>query len=250
MENLKQKNLYVAVLNQGEINQNLSKVLNVMIQQDAYRIHLSYETGKPISNNRNTIVQKFLATNCEYLMMIDDDIVPPPNVMRLVDFDKDIITPLMFTRQKGDLIPLYLNRNKDGVYDVGDYLNVSGLQEVDATGTGCIIIKRNVLEHPDLKYPFRNEYDTDGVKTLGLDINFCKRAKEVGFQSWVHLDYVCSHYYNYDLKDLYYLMLNKERLERELITLKEYLEVKNPKILNRALKAIEGKQLVNPEIIK
>ena len=246
---IKQKNVFVAVLHQGEINENLSKVLNLMIQQDAYRIHLAYESAKPISNNRNTIVQKFLATKeCDYLVMIDDDIVPPPNFLRLVDFDRDIITPFMFTRQKGDLLPLFLKRNKDGVYDVDDHLNKTGLQECDATGTGCIIIRRNILEHPDLKYPFRNEYDSDGVKILGLDLNFCQRAKAAGFTCWVHLDYVASHFYEHDLKDIFYLTLNKERLDIENKTLKEYLEQNYPRVLNKALLAIEDKQLIRQKI--
>src|SRR4030043_160814 len=105
---LKQKNVYIAVLNQGNIVTDLSKVLNVTIQQDAYRINLTYPSAKPISNNRNNIVQKFLATDCEYLMMIDSDIVPPPTILKLADFDKDIITPFMFVHQKGSLLPLFL----------------------------------------------------------------------------------------------------------------------------------------------
>jgi glycosyltransferase involved in cell wall biosynthesis len=246
---IKQKNIFLAILNQGEISESLSKVINMMIQQDAYRIHLTYESAKPITNNRNTIVQKFLATKeCDYLMMIDDDIILPPNVLKLIDFDKDIITPFMFTRQKGDIVPLFLTRNKDGIHDVGDHLNLTGLQECDATGTGCIIIKRAVLEHPEMKYPFKNEYDVDGVKTLGNDLGFCQRARKAGFSSWVHLDYVCSHVMLYDLKELFYLTLNKERLERELTTLKEYLEQNYPNILNKSLKAIEDKQLIRPKI--
>src|SRR4030042_4316137 len=177
MSDIKQRNVYLAILNEGEVSADLVKVISIIIQEDAYRIHLSYPNAKPISNNRNTIVQKFLSTECEYLMMVDDDIIPPPNILRLVDFDKDIITPLMFTKQRGELLPIFLTRKPDGIYDVDDYLNKTGLCECDATGTGCIIIKRKVLE--DLKYPFRNKYDIDGVKTLGLDLNFCQRAKEL-----------------------------------------------------------------------
>jgi len=244
---LKQKNVYLAILNQGEINESLSKVINIMLEQDAYRIHLSYSSIKPISNNRNTIVQKFLAIpDCEYLMMIDSDIVPPPNIMRLIDFDKDIITPLMFTRQKGELLPLFLKRDKDGIYSVDDYLNKVGLQEIDATGTGCIIIKREVLEK--VKKPFENIYDKDGIKTLGLDLSFCQKAKELGYKAWVHLDYVASHYYTYDLKDLYYITINKERAENELNNIKEYLKENHPNILAKTMDAIKDKQLIKSKL--
>ena len=233
---LKQKNIYLSILNQGEIRTELSKVINVMIQEDAYRIHLSYPTGKPISNNRNTIVQKFLATDCDYLMMIDSDIVPPPNILKLVDFDKDIITPLMFVYQKGELLPLFLKRHQDGFYDADDYLEKTGLVEADATGTGCMVIKREVLEK--VKYPFRNEYDVDGIKTLGLDLSFCQRARELGYKSWIHLDYVASHHTVYDLKELFYLLINKRKAEKELIMFKDFLKTK-PKLLKEIIKKVE-----------
>lgn len=223
---IKQKSIYIAVLNQGELRTDLVQVLNMLTQQEGYKLHLSYPTGKPISNNRNTIVSKFFATDCDFLMMIDSDIIPPMNILQLTDFDKDIITPLMFVHQKGKLLPLFLKRNKDGIYDVDDYLNKTGLQQVDATGTGCIIIKRKVLENPELKYPFRNEYDADGIKTRGLDINFCQRAGKVGFKSWVHLDYVADHHTTYSLRELFYLTIKDYKNEKQLDTIKRnYPEV-------------------------
>lgn len=234
---LKQKNVYLAILNQGEISVGLSKVLNLIIQEDAYRIHLSYPSTKPISNNRNTIVQKFLATDCEYLMMIDSDIVPPPNILKLVDFDKDIISPFMFVNKKGELLPLFLKENKDGFYDVDDYLHKVGLQEVAATGTGCMIIKREVLEK--VKCPFENIYDEDGIKTLGLDFSFCKKAKALGFKTWVHLDYIASHFTTYDLKDLYFHFVHGFNVENDLTIYNDYLKKNHPNILSKIQQEIE-----------
>jgi hypothetical protein len=246
MTKLRQKTIYLVILNQGEVNETFIKLIPTWTNQDSYRIQLATSSIKPISNNRNTIVQKFLATNCDFLMMIDDDVVPPPNTLQLADFDKDIITPLMFTRQKGELLPLFLLRKPDGIYDVGDYLNLTGLQECDATGTGCIIIKREVLEK--IKYPFRNEYDSDGIKKFGLDLNFCERAKKEGFKVWVHLDYVASHFYTYDLKDLYYQQINYDRVRNDFENLKDYLKEKKKSLFDRAMDEIQKKQLIKLKI--
>lgn len=222
---MKQKTIYLSILNQGDIRTDLVQVINLIIQNDSYRVMLSYPTGKPITNNRNTIVQKFLATDSDLLMMIDSDIVPPVNILNLADFNKDIIAPLMFIKQKGTLIPLFLKRNKDGIHDVDDYLKKTGLQEVDATGTGCIIIKRKVVE--GMQHLFRNEYDSDGVKTLGNDFSFCQRAKKLGFKVWVHLDYVADHHYTDSLRDQFYEKVRSYEMEKELFELKE--EIKNKK---------------------
>lgn len=229
----RQKNVYVAVLNQGELRTELTKIVSMMIQQDGYRINITYPHKKPIANNRNNIVQRFLARKeFDYLMMIDSDIIPPPNIMKLVDFDKDIIVPLMFVMQNGKVLPLYLKKAKDGQLEFHrEYLEKQGLIPVDATGTGCIIIARRVLEK--IKHPFRNEYDSDGIKTLGLDLNFCLRAKKLGFQSWVHLDYVADHHSVASLREIYYMLLQKEKVEEEYRKLYQYLLKTNKDVLNK-----------------
>lgn len=236
---MKQKTIYLAVLNQGEIRTDLAQVVNILIQNDSYRLMLTYPHAKPITNNRNTIVQKFLATDCDYLMMVDADIIPPASILNLADFDKDIITPLMFVWQKGMLIPLFLKRNKDGIYDSDDYINKTGLQEVDATGTGCIIIKRKVLEA--VKHPFENVYDEDGIKTLGNDFYFCQKAKKLGFRIWVHLDYVAGHHTQQDLKENFYQQLNAYKTEKELFDLKEILKDK-PRFYGQAMKRLKERE--------
>ena len=230
---LRQKNCYIAVLNQGEIRTELTKVLTLIIQQEGFRINITYPHKKPIANNRNHIVQKFLARKeFDYLMMIDSDIVPPPNIMKLLDFNKDIIVPLMFVMQNGKVLPLYLEQAKDGQLEfTKKYLDMQGLVKVDATGTGCIILSRKVLEA--VKFPFRNEYDTDGIKKFGLDLNFCKRARKLGFQPYVHLDYVADHHSVGSLRDTYYLLLQKEKVEEEYKKIMGYLKEHNPKILDK-----------------
>lgn len=216
---LRQKNVYIAVLNQGEIRVELAKVLSMIQQQDGMRINITYPHKKPITNNRNHIVQKFLARKeFDYLMMIDDDIIPPPNIMKLLDFNKDIIVPLMFVMQEGKVLPLYLKQAKDGQLEFNrEYLDKQGLVPVDATGTGCIIISRRVLEA--MKHPFRNEYDSDGIKKLGNDLSFCNRARKLGFQPYIHLDYVADHHSVASLREIYYMVLQKEMVEKELVRL-------------------------------
>ena len=146
----------------------------------------------------------------------------------------------MFVKQKGMLIPLFLKRNKDGIYDSDDYLSKTGLQEVDATGTGCICIKREVLEK--LKHPFENVYDEDGVKTLGNDFYFCQKAKKAGYSIWVHLDYVASHHFTDDLKEDFYNKLSTYKLERENFFIKEILKQK-PNYYNKIMKEVREKSL-------
>ena len=209
------KAVMIAVLNQGAIRPELSTVLTELPLQDKYELHIYYPARKPIAQNRNMIVQNFLSRpQYDYLIMIDSDNVPPLNLLNLVDYQKDIVGVLYCGFQKGMIIPFVMKAGKDGLYKVMDLNDKKGLVECDAIGTGVIVIKREVLEK--VRHPFRNEYDADGIKLMGLDFNFCKRAKEQGFKVYAHLDYVTSHWVTMDLKDYYGVVWQLDQTQKAL----------------------------------
>jgi len=213
------KGVYIAVLNQGGIRPELAHVLHQMPSQDKYEVIITYPMDKPITQNRNKIVQDFLPRKeFDYLMMIDGDIVPPINILNLADFQVDIVAPMLFAYQKMMIVPLALREDKDGLYKIAAFRGDEGLMEVDAVGSGCIMMSREVLEK--VKFPFKNEYDADGIKKIGLDLHFCKEAKKLGFKVYTHLDYICSHWMEFDLKTIYNWMLDAEEMQRELQDLK------------------------------
>ena len=220
MSKIRQKGVFISILNQGEVRVENANLAGMFLRNDRYKVFIDYPSDKPISNNRNKIVQKFLNSGLDYLLMIDDDVTPPANVLDILDFlaDKevDIASPVMFTMQKREVATLAVRRTKDGKYTTIDLKDKDGLLEVDATGTGCIFIKREVLENPEMKSPFMNYYDTDGVKTTGLDFNFCTRAKKLGYGVFVHLDYVAGHFATVDLKDIFELTTENRLLKEEL----------------------------------
>ena len=216
--------VYIAVLNQGEIAVELAQSLDLLINQSPYPLYVEYPAEKPISYNRNQIVKRFLERKqYDYLIMIDSDIVPPPNYLSLIDFQKDIISGVCFAFTKNQIFPLVLKRDKKKPkgskfvpYVSVKPKNWKGLLEVDAVGTGAIVLSRKVVE--DIPYPFKNIYDKTGEKQIGLDLNFCREAKKKGYKVFCHTDYVCSHHTRMDLKNLYYTMKNVFEQVEELST--------------------------------
>jgi len=219
MEN--KKRILCAVLNEGSVSTRLSENLGVMKNNPDYEVTVQYFAEKPISYNRNTIVQKFLAEKYDYLMMIDDDTVPPPSVVNLADYDKDVVGALYFMYQKTEIMPVAFDRAEEGLYQPIKIDDKDGMVEVDAIGTGVIMIARRVLEK--IKAPFVNEYDADGIKLFGLDIAFCRKAKEQGFKIFVNLDYVCDHWQTANLRTFYTIiysqrdLINKQKEELKLL---------------------------------
>jgi len=213
---LKTKKIYVAVLNEGEIRVELTRVINHLLTSDKYELILEYPANKPITFNRNEIVKRFLSTNADYLLMIDDDIVPPLNILNLADFQKPITSGLCFAYQLGMIVPLGLIRRADGEYHMPDFKGNEGLMKIDSVGTGCIMIRRDVLENPwwmENGGWFKNEYDKTGYKVEGNDLAFCRKAQDLGFDIYCHVDYPCSHIVPMDLKWIYASLLEKGKVK-------------------------------------
>jgi len=215
---MRNKSIYIAVLNQGWIRPELVSLLSQLPKQRKYNLYIGYPAHKPITHNRNTIVKRFLETGMDYPLMIDNDNVPPISILDLADYEKDVIGGLCFAFIKDTLIPLCLKKNKEMTYDLMDVNNNQGLIECDAIGSGVMMIKKEVLEN--IPFPFKNEYDPEGIKKKGLDITFCERAKEKGYKVWCHLDKKCSHWSTIDLREIWtgYNFLIKEirKLQGEL----------------------------------
>lgn len=191
--------LYLAILNEGWIR--AEHINTVFTASNTKNVHLVLETlgltwDKPISSNRNRIVQRFLKSDCDFLMMIDDDVVPFFNVGELISYDVDVIGAPTRRRKEQRLEWVVYSRNPsgEGYYAVDlDKIDPNvDLLGVDAIGTGCILIKRKVLE--TVKHPFEDIFDKDGVRIRGMDLNFCDKAKAAGFKIFVSPKKICEHF--------------------------------------------------------
>lgn len=202
--NSPQKTIYIAILNQGEFRVELTQLVLNLDRNSEYRIIWDFPSDKPIAHNRGKIVQRFLESGADYLMMLDGDIIPSLDILHLVKYDYDVIGGLCYAYKGEGIMPLALVSNKkagEHQYKVIE-TEQKGIKEVDAIGTGCIIIARRVLE--DVKAPFVNKYDSDGIRVAGLDLLFCRKAKQKGYKVYVHLDYDCSHWTTTDLRQIYH----------------------------------------------
>jgi len=157
---------------------------------------------------RNCAVQSFMAGDYDRLWMIDDDIMPTEDVFALLDVDADIVAPLMPTL-KWDMGENTFNFHV--AYAAGRYSDINdlstavdidisggGVVDVDMVGTGCTIIRREVLEDPRMCYDasdleddeprpiFRYHRKSNGAHKRGEDEDFCVRAKLLGYSVKLH----------------------------------------------------------------
>lgn len=193
----------IAVPTRGTIDWNVVTRLNAIRDATPGLPPIHYQAGRlAVTDVRNRIVQWFLTdTTAPYLLMVDDDVIPPMDVLTLADQTKDVIgCPYFIARPPGLQIPVpcVLKRVPDGPsfrFETFDQpFGLSGLLEVGAMGTGCLMIHRRVLTHPSLTIPFRMGHDAYGRMTITEDILFCKRATDVGFHIWADMDRMADHF--------------------------------------------------------
>ncbi len=142
---------------------------------------------KPHDHCRNDIVLKFLSTDCDWLLMVDSDVVPPVNVLEMINNNVDVCSAHVSTFN-GEVIPVGMTKDERGYHHNFKH-SAPGLHKVDAVGTGCILIKRQVFDRLDKPY-FRFKYNSDGLLVNGEDFDFSERVGEVCFDA----RYKCKHY--------------------------------------------------------
>ena len=212
------KKVWVSVLNQGDIRVGLANLLQHMTRHHLHRVSLEYAMAAPIAHNRNQIVKRFLESDSDYLLMIDSDTVPERNPLDLVIMDKDVVglpTPVWDVSTYPEF-PIYINvmRSREHQYVPWILKGNEGLLEVDAVGTGCMLIRREVLER--VRAPFERFWDEDGIQVMGLDWAFCRKAKAEGFGIYTETSYTCSHWKTIDLAQvLSRIAANAAKMSRE-----------------------------------
>ena len=152
-------------------------------------VHIVSE-NVPLEAARNMQAQRFLASSCTHLFLLDSDCVPQPGtVQKLLAYDLPIVAAPHPTRKGADRVLMALVRS-NGHYDT--HLPTLGLQRVDAVGGSGLLIERSVMEEYGPPW-FRCEYDEQGQLHRSEDFWFCERAKERGHEVWADYGLVQQH---------------------------------------------------------
>lgn len=200
----------VNILNMGNIRAGTETDMIQWMQEykDQYNFELFLPSARPIPNNRNQIVRRFLEGDWDYLFMLDDDTYPIKNPFRLLEHDKDVAAGVY--PGKGSLGVHF------HVYKWGEKFpeeifckhyppeERQGLKQVDAVATGCMLVKRHVLEKMKEEglAPFEDLFDEEGVLITNDDIAFSKKCWELGFEIWADWDLICDHFKTVSLLEM------------------------------------------------
>lgn len=152
-------------------------------------IAITMSTYLPEARNfiHNIFLEKM--TNIEWLVMLDSDVMPPPDFLeRLLKHNKPMVGG-WYRRKGGRNEPVvydYSGMGADGKYDYHQRPGQGfGLESVDAAGAGCWLMHRKVAEAVG-RSPYNMEHG-------GEDLELCQKVKAAGFDIWVDWSIACAH---------------------------------------------------------
>lgn len=216
----KEIKLLILIPCRGTLVEGLVKWLKYAVPQAPFLVEWDTHHGRPEDDARNGMVQRFLADpkNYTHLMMIDDDIIPPPHALRMVLYNKPIVSAVVFTWKDGEPLGLLMkwDEKEKGYKQDTEAINKINTGEtlvnIDASGTGCFIVKREVYENLVSNW-FRYQYDEIGKVCLGEDFSFYRRAKEIGYSIWVDGTVFCGHIGSIDILEVQNLLTKRKALK-------------------------------------
>jgi hypothetical protein len=160
---------------------------------------VAHLAGKPGFVARIELVDSFLESDCDAIILVDMDMVlPMDGLTKLRAHDLDMVTGHYFVRKTNPLMSV-CQIVKDGwqipLVDVPD----TGLHEISSTGFGFVLLKREVIEAvakvPNITHPIApgpcSEQKQGAI--FGQDIRFFYYANKLGYKLWLDADVECKH---------------------------------------------------------
>jgi hypothetical protein len=180
------------------------------------KIRFDMEIGDAmIYHARNRLAMKFLETEAEWLLFLDDDMIVPigrsnflmqmarlpdsysqeaaslNTVRRLIQHRQELVGATYFARHPGGRTINSLWQDQTYLERAQSFGNYC--MPCDWVGTGCLLIHRNVFKKMMFSFPELAPTSADMPWNFfqpmtdgrGEDIAFCARAREVGIQPYV-----------------------------------------------------------------
>lgn len=157
--------------------------------------------------SENGLVQDFLSDPAlTHIFMTEMDMLLPPDILqKLLALDKPIASGIYFLRNGRGQPCLFqkvvTSRENPYVFSPVTAFPTTEPFRVDHTGLGCVLIKREVFEHPKMPFPW---FDMNATK-YGSDMYFFTKVKDAGIEVWAdpsvrcgQIDYVDVNFSDYE----------------------------------------------------
>ena len=159
------------------------------------RITLQHN-NRPFDYARNIAAKAFLESGCEWLVMVDNDMAPPVDLLDMLDRADDrmdSVAPKFYSLGDAGLFVCwrslegYMAPAVEKVHAEDEWIELSN------AGSGCMLIRRRVFEVVQRPW-FSFVYDERGEMAVTEDYYLCLKARDAGCRVWGNLNFEVDHF--------------------------------------------------------
>ena len=224
----------IGMVNNGTIDAMLAiDLIHIAKERNGHFDHMVQVGNIGLTTrSRNVVVKTFLEqTDAEWLLMIDsDERLSLEAWHKLLDAandkDRPIVSGLVFAAffdGEDSLRPvptIYRMDPEKGLEAIDGY-PIDELIEVDATGTGCLLIHRSVLldmqkqatSNQGKDWAWFVEGAIDGTY-FGEDLLFSKRLKSMGYKIFAHTGAILPHHKQFWLDERHHIPMRNHAIQQ------------------------------------
>jgi len=191
-QNVMPKKLLIAIPTARYIEPETFKSIYEQVTPGGVSMDFQFFYGYNVDQVRNLIADYAIRNGYDYLMCVDHDIAfAPSTIAQLVAHNKDIVGGIYRQRRPSQVLEVF-NMAYQPYYSTKVFPE-KGLFEVGALGLGCTLIKVDVLRK--IGYPQFDYHRAIKIEdTLSEDVDFCKKAREAGYQVFIDTGIHCDHH--------------------------------------------------------
>lgn len=197
----KKPHVLVATFSTGRIETITAGFLLTLMSQEKeagrYTVGFTFPEMVPVEHARNTVMRDFKRGDAQWLLMVDEDNPPTNNPLDYVSKDLDVVVfPTLMWQSSPEILaaggnPLSWNCMDETDGGFIEHRPKGGLQEIDAGGSGAMLVSRRVATA--VNHPFLRPTDSDGVVVEGSDFHFCRKVRAAGYKVWAAYECPCRH---------------------------------------------------------
>jgi GT2 family glycosyltransferase len=152
--------------------------------------------NRPFDYARNVAAKAFLESGCEWLLMVDNDMAAPVDLLDMldrVDDTMDIVVPKFYSLGDAGLFVCwrslegYMTPAVEKVHAEDEWIELSN------AGSGCMFIRRRVFEVVQRPW-FSFVYDEQGEMVVTEDYYLCLKARDAGCRVYGNLNFEVDHF--------------------------------------------------------
>jgi GT2 family glycosyltransferase len=224
----------IGIVNNGTIDALLAlDLIHIARDKHSHFDHIVQVANIGLTTrSRNMVVKTFLEqTDSQWLLLIDSDERIKLDVWHKLinaahDKERPIVSGLVFAAFfDGDdslrPVPTIYRMDPEKGLESIDAYPIDEIFEVDAVGTGCLLIHRSVLldmqekstKHQGRDWAWFIEGAIDGTY-FGEDLLFSKRLKSMGYKIFVHTGAILPHHKQFWLDDRHHAQVRAHAIQQ------------------------------------